>query len=213
MADPRQRARVPRVVCIIDYETCERAGVDAVAAAALCANEGATILARAKTVPDDVRHAFYREAVRYARHSGARCLVSGDPEAALVVQADGAHLPSDAPLLVRLSDHMLCGRSAHSIADIERAATEGCDYVFLSPIFDSTSKAAVTGRGLGFLRSATRVSTLPVIALGGLTPERIADTRAAGAYGVAAIGPFASAQAARNARAFLRANRRAGGGS
>ena len=65
---------------------------------------------------------------------------------------------------------LLIGRSTHSIDELEQAAAEGCDYAFLSPIYASNSKVGLEGRGLTFLRSATRVATLPVLALGGILP-------------------------------------------
>lgn len=199
------------MICIIDYDTCSERGVEPAAAAALCANAGAAILVRAKRQSLAVQRAFFGESVQFAIDSGTLCLISGAPELAIDVGADGAHMPANGPRFERTDERLLCGRSTHSIAEVERAAEEGFDYVFLSPVFDSSSKAGLLGRGLGFLRSATRVSPIPVIALGGILPERVEHVRAAGGYGVAALGSFASARAGVAAAELLRASRRAGG--
>jgi thiamine-phosphate diphosphorylase len=102
--------------------------------------------------------------------------------------ADGVHLraadpmPSDRPLLV--------GRSCHDATELSGAAADGCDYVTLSPVAASVSKPGY-GPALGaerFGAMATRTS-LPVYALGGVTPANAATWIDAGAYGVAVMGP------------------------
>ena len=206
----RQPTRVPRLLCIIDYETCEARSVDPVAVAALCANAGASILARAKTIPSAARDAFFHECVRFANYSGVLCVISGEAELAERLGAHGAHLSANQPPVTDRAASLLIGRSTHSIDELEQAAAEGCDYAFLSPIYASNSKVGLEGRGLAFLRSATRVATLPVLALGGILPDRVESVRKAGAYGVAALGPFASREAGKHARMFLSEARRAG---
>lgn len=204
------RPRVPRLLCVIDYETCVERSVDPVGAAVLCANAGAPILARAKTLASGARDAFYRECVRFAEYSGVPCVISGDIESAERLGASGVHLSSTHPTVSSRPAALLVGRSAHSIADLETATVEGVDYAFLSPIYTSSSKPDLEQRGLEFLRSATRVSDLPILALGGILPNRISDARQAGAHGVAALGPFASREAGKHARTFLREIRNAG---
>ncbi|MDP9417945.1 MAG: thiamine phosphate synthase, partial [Actinomycetota bacterium] len=91
-------------------------------------------------------------------------------------------LPSPRPALV--------GRSCHDADQVGQAAAEGCDYVTLSPVFASSSKPGY-GPALGpagFARLLPAASP-PAYALGGILPEHVASCRAAGAHGIAAMGP------------------------
>lgn len=80
-------------------------------------------------------------------------------------------------------------RSCHSLEEI--TASSYCDYVFLSPIFDSISKAgyiqAFTHQHLHEAKSASIINE-NVIALGGVTTENIPIARAFGFGGVAVLG-------------------------
>ena len=100
---------------------------------------------------------------------------------------DGVHLAAADPFPeVRPA---IVGRSCHVADELGRAATQGCDYVTLSPIFPSPSKPGygppLRPSGLAALIGP---SAPPVFALGGVTPDRVAACRAAGAYGVAVMG-------------------------
>lgn len=65
----------------------------------------------------------------------------------------------------------------------------GFEYVFLSPVFNSISKPGYTGRfSFQSLQTALRRAVLPVIALGGITADRVGQLRALGFSGVAALG-------------------------
>lgn len=123
------------------------------------------------------------------RRHGARLLVNDRIDVALAVDADGVHLPAasftiaDARRLVGVS--YLIGRSTHAAAEAVEAARAGADYVMLGPIFATPSKARY-GAPLGIETLAT-TATIPVVAIGGITPERAALVRGAGACGVAVV--------------------------
>jgi thiamine monophosphate synthase len=139
----------------------------------------------------------------------ARC---ADAERLAARGGFGLHLPGGADVgAVRARFPGTLGYSAHSLADARYARDAGADYVLLSPIWRPTSKAGDRRRTLGLPEAARaqRALDIPVFALGGLTPERARRCRAAGLYGVAAIGalfpddlPESTEQAA---RAFLAA--------
>jgi thiamine-phosphate diphosphorylase len=75
------------------------------------------------------------------------------------------------------------GRSTHSLRDVAIASDDGADFVLLGPVFETASHPGSTPLGLTPL-PRTRI---PVIAIGGITLERVPTVRAAGYYGVAAI--------------------------
>lgn len=135
----------------------------------------------------------------------AALLVNGRLDVALAAGADGVHLPSDglpaAPLVAwaaRLGRRPLVGCSTHTLAEVAAARDEGADYVVFGPVFATPGKRAALGSGtLGTaaLAAAARLG-VPVLALGGLEPERVAEAFAAGAHGVAAIRAFLTPEGA-----------------
>jgi thiamine-phosphate pyrophosphorylase len=129
-----------------------------------------------------------------ARAGGrARVLVNDRADVALAAGVDGVHLRSDGPPVVlvrRLGPSgWIVGKSVHTP---EEAGGElDADYVLFGTVFPSPSKPGTPAEGgLERLREAASACHRPVVAIGGITPERAAEARAAGAAGVAAIGVF-----------------------
>jgi thiamine-phosphate pyrophosphorylase len=111
----------------------------------------------------------------------------------MVLNLDGVHLRSDSlPLpTVRqmIGPRRLIGVSTHSVEDVRRANEGGADYVVFGPIFSTPSKRSFgPPMGLHLLADVCRRSSIPVLAIGGITCERVRDVRRAGAFGVAVIG-------------------------
>jgi thiamine-phosphate pyrophosphorylase len=88
----------------------------------------------------------------------------------------------------RLGAHALIGVSAHGDADVAAAAAAGADYATLSPIFATASKPGYGPElGVAALTRAARHG-LPILALGGVTAERVDECLRAGAAGIAVMG-------------------------
>ena len=135
------------------------------------------------------------EMVRELVGRGPRVIVNTRVDVALAAGAAGVHLPgsSIAPSLVRrwVGAGFLIGVSCHSIGEVERAAGEGADYVFLSPIFASPSKPGYgPALGVGLLGEACGRVGIPVLALGGVSEGNAGACVAAGAAGFASISAF-----------------------
>jgi len=80
------------------------------------------------------------------------------------------------------------GKSVHNLAEAEAARTEGADYLVVGPVFVTASHPGRTPLGLERLQAiASAVDGLPVIAIGGITADRVREVSNSGAYGVAAI--------------------------
>src|SRR5690606_15543816 len=77
------------------------------------------------------------------------------------------------------------GRSCHSPAGIRVAAAQGAHWVTLSPYAASLSKPSARAHRCAEEYAGAPV---PVIALGGITPDNAAEAVAAGADGVAVMG-------------------------
>ena len=122
--------------------------------------------------------------------SGNAMLIVNDRlDIALVAGAGGVQLGErgfsveDARLI--LPNGMLVGRSVHDIAGARVASEAGADYLLAGHIFDTPSKQGIPGRGLDWLAEIVAAVSIPVIALGGITIDRIPAVLAAGAHGVA----------------------------
>lgn len=89
----------------------------------------------------------------------------------------------------------LLGYSAHTPEEARQAFRGGADYVSYSPIFAPRSKASAGAAvGLEGLSRVCSLSSGPVYALGGVTPARASDVKAAGAAGIAVIGALLEAR-------------------
>jgi thiamine-phosphate pyrophosphorylase len=86
------------------------------------------------------------------------------------------------------------GASCHSLEAAEQAAADGADYLFFGPVFATPSKQAFgPPQGLLRLERVCRAVSLPVLAIGGITPQNAGACLHAGAAGVAAIRLFQQA--------------------
>jgi thiamine-phosphate pyrophosphorylase len=137
--------------------------------------------------------AFVRGLVRRAAGTTTRVVVNERTDVAIASGADGVHLRSDGPPADRLralapGDEWIVGRSCHAV-DAARVAS-GADYVLFGTVFGTASKPGAPASGLDALARWCASTSVPVVAIGGLTPERADACAAAGAAGVAAIGAF-----------------------
>jgi len=111
----------------------------------------------------------------------------------------------------------LVGISTHNLEQFQRAAASSADYIAVGPIFGTSSKANPDPVvGLDFLRKVRPLSDKPVVAIGGISPERAAAVIEAGADSVAVISGILSAadpgQRARQYIETLESAKHAGGG-
>jgi thiamine-phosphate diphosphorylase len=128
-----------------------------------------------------------------ARGTTTRVIVNDRLDVALACGADGVHLRSDSPAVAAARQMtpagFLIGRSVHRVDDLADAA--GADYVIAGSVFPSASKPhAAQWLGAAGLRTMVRAARMPVLAIGGVTGERLDDIAATGAAGFAAIGLF-----------------------
>jgi thiamine-phosphate pyrophosphorylase len=125
-------------------------------------------------------------------------IVNDRLDVALAVEAGGvqrthASLPVEA--MRRVADKRTrIGASVHSLDEAEATAAQGADWLFFGPVYDTPSKRAYGApQGLTALARVARAVDIPVIAIGGITPERVPDVRRAGAHGIAVISAILTA--------------------
>jgi thiamine-phosphate pyrophosphorylase len=136
-------------------------------------------------------------------------LINDRLDVALAIGADGVHLgQSDMPLADArrlLGDTMLIGISAESLEDAVRAEAEGADYIGISPVFTTSTKADIAPPlGLEGIRRIRAAVSLPLVAIGGIHQENAGAVIRAGADGVAVVSAIVSATCPRSAATALK---------
>jgi thiamine-phosphate pyrophosphorylase len=168
---------LPRLIVVADAESAPQPLPEIVAEAAAHGARGFVL--RARDLPARDR-AELDAALRAVLPEGCRLIMAGGIAPARHLSAIEP-FPEPRPSLV--------GRSCHDAADVARAADEGCDYVFVSPVYETASKPGY-GPALGPAGLAVLCRPeLPAFALGGVLPDRVGECLRAGAYGVAVMGP------------------------
>ncbi|WP_025745782.1 thiamine phosphate synthase [Kallotenue papyrolyticum] len=149
------------------------------------------ILVREKDLPAPARAALITDVLALAQPFGATVSVSYTQDQPQLWPGTGWHLPADVPVAsvrARYPTHLI-GASTHSRAEAEAAAHGGADYVTFSPVFPSLSKPGYGDKhGLERLQALAGSLSIPVVALGGITPDNAAACLAAGAQAVAVMG-------------------------
>lgn len=122
------------------------------------------------------------------------------------VHLGGASIPVDRARAIAPRGFLI-GYSAHTVAEALDAERHGADYVTLSPVFPTASKPGAPAIGPAAIAEAVRRLAIPVVALGGITPENLPAVARAGARRVAVISAIGGAadpeSAARRMRAIL----------
>jgi thiamine-phosphate pyrophosphorylase len=188
----------PLVYLVTDRHLCaSRSVLDLIAEAARAGVD--LIQIREKDLPTRALCALVEEASARIAGTSARLLVNDRVDVALTCGAQGVHLTARSlpAAVVReiVGPDFLIGVSTHSLEEAREAEAGGADFLVLGPVFETPSKRPY-GPPLGleaFARIAAAIR-LPVLAIGGITPETAAQVLAHRAAGVAAIRMFAEAE-------------------
>ncbi|MCR4347852.1 MAG: thiamine phosphate synthase [Sulfuricaulis sp.] len=160
----------------------------------------------------DSRLGQAKEIAKLCRQHGALFIINDDLDLALKTQADGVHLGREDAALAkareRLGPRTIIGVSCYNeLARAETAQAQGADYIAFGRFFPSRTKPQAVQASLDLLREAKKKLRIPVVAIGGITPENGAALIAAGADALAVIEgvfgqPDIRAAAERYARLF-----------
>jgi thiamine-phosphate pyrophosphorylase len=158
---------------------------------------------REKDLPAAELSQLVRQAIRSIPDS--RLLIVNDRlDVAWAAKASGVHLGEksisirEAKRFVRDRggrEDFLFGASVHSLEAAQAAQADGANYVIFGPVFATPSKQIYgSPRGLERLAAVCGSLSVPVLAIGGVTPENAHECYSHGASGIAAIRVFQESQ-------------------
>lgn len=126
---------------------------------------------------------------RLCRELGAVCIINDRADLAAAVDADGLHVgQEDLPLPAArrvLGPQCIVGVSTHTRSEAEAAIADAPDYLAVGPMFATALKPQYGVAGLDHLRFVRARTSLPIVAIGGITPDNVANVISAGADAVA----------------------------
>jgi thiamine-phosphate pyrophosphorylase len=200
--------KTPFLYPIIDIGLCRDRQMDPVAVCEAYLAGGARVL--------QLRHKqrssgeFLRLAevlVQHADRAGALLIVNDRADIARLSGASGVHVGQDdlavADVRKLLAEPAIVGLSTHDDRQVDSAIEQNPTYVAVGPVHGTATKeTGYSARGLDFVRRAAARGR-PVVAIGGLTLDNVADVIAAGATGIAVISDLLTGDPESRTRAFI----------
>jgi thiamine-phosphate pyrophosphorylase len=195
--DRRFLIQALRLIVITDQRLASPRSVTEVVASALAAGARAIQL-RAKDASGDTLLQHAGDLIGLTRAAGALLFINDRVDVALASGADGVHLgPDDLPIAaVRRATPagLLLGYSTDDPERARQAEADGADYIGCGAVWGTATKDVGDERiGLAGLRRVAAAVTIPVIAIGGVTPSRAREIPPTGAAGVAVVGAVMAA--------------------
>ncbi|MFC3714899.1 Nudix family hydrolase [Luteimonas soli] len=135
------------------------------------------------------RRTLVTAAAAHCASAGAELLVNGDTALARDLGL-GLHLPS--AQLCELAERPVpagvpLAASCHDETELRHAEAIGCDFAILGPVNATPTHPDAQGIGWPAFEALREHASLPIYAIGGLTPDHILEARHHGAQGIAAI--------------------------
>lgn len=134
--------------------------------------------------------ALAEEVVACCHRYGAKLLLNADISAVDASGADGIHLNAGRLKAAErrpVEEGQLCAASCHSLEELRRAEQLGLDFALLSPVMPTATHPQAPPMGWSGFQSLSEQCSIPLYALGGMTPEDLPDAWRYGAQGIAAI--------------------------
>ena len=145
----------------------------------------AGIILREKDLSENEYEILARQIMSVCKETGTPCILHSFVHAAIKLGADKIHLPISRlrTLGTDIKSFSVIGASCHSADEAKEAEALGCTYITAGHIFDTDCKAGSPGRGIRFLSEICKSVSVPVYAIGGITPDSINEIYHAGAAG------------------------------
>jgi len=181
--DPRDRCRLYLITPpVID----DLAAFSATLSDALDGGDVACLQLRLKEADDDTIRRVADELVPLAQARDVAVLMNDRPDLAVLTGCDGVHVgQEDTPLAEArriVGDDRVVGVTCHDSRHLAMDAGEnGADYVAFGAFFPTDTKQAKTRADIDLLRWWAEAMVVPVVAIGGITPDNARPVIEAGA--------------------------------
>ncbi|MDB9313783.1 thiamine phosphate synthase [Spirulina sp. CS-785/01] len=153
---------------------------------------------REKNAEDTIQLAQADKLRQLCHQYGALFIMNDRIDLALAVEADGVHLgQDDVPVEVArqiLGSNRIIGRSTTNPGEMQKAISEGADYIGVGPVHDTPTKPEKAAAGLEYVRYAAENCPIPWFAIGGVDPQNITEVLNAGASRVAVVRAIMQAE-------------------
>jgi thiamine-phosphate pyrophosphorylase len=153
---------------------------------------------RDKQTEDGLRLELAQQLKHLCHRYNALLLINDRVDLALAVEADGVHLgQTDLPIAVArqlLGSQRLIGRSTTNPEEMERALSEGADYIGVGPVYSTPTKPGKAAAGLDYVCYARDHATVPWFAIGGINVDNLGEVLEAGAERVAVVRAVMAAE-------------------
>ncbi|MCP4137052.1 MAG: thiamine phosphate synthase [bacterium] len=153
-----------------------------------------------------------KELAALCRERDVLFIVNDHPDIAVLSGAHGLHLGQDeipvSEARKLLPNNMIIGISTHSPEQAEKALEQSPDYIAIGPIFGTTSKTAdhIPGIGSDVILQIKEKINMPIVAIGGITPDNVPEIIRAGCFCPAIISALYKDDAIEeNCREFVEA--------
>jgi hydroxymethylpyrimidine kinase/phosphomethylpyrimidine kinase/thiamine-phosphate diphosphorylase len=138
------------------------------------------------------------KSIALAKQYGATLFINDYWEQAIRHGAEGIHLGQEdletADIAAIYRAGLLLGVSTHNAEEVERACAIQPSYIACGPIYPTTSKVVPHApQGIEQLQHWRRTLSYPLVAIGGITLERIPAVAATGVHGIALISAITQA--------------------
>ncbi|MBD3179946.1 MAG: thiamine phosphate synthase [Candidatus Latescibacteria bacterium] len=163
---------------------------------------------RAKELSGERKLEEISSIIQLLEESGIPLIVNDDPLLAARSCAAGVHLGSEDPdpraARRLLGPEAIIGITIHSVKELEEAPLDAVDYISAGSIYPSSTKPSVKAAGTGFIKKLRPMTELPLVVIGGITPDNAGEVIQAGADGIAAASSVLAGDIAKNCFTFRR---------
>lgn len=207
------------ILCVTNRSLCQEDFLERIEKIAACHPAG--IILREKDLSEEEYKKLAEKVIEICARFDTNCILHSFVNVARELRCSALHLPL--PVLRALAqekridlitsdisynfgkgqtEFKILGASCHSVEEAIEAESLGCTYITAGHIFDTDCKKGLPGRGLTFLKEVCENVSIPVYAIGGITPENITEIRQANGAGACIMS---SAMKCANVQEYLSA--------
>ncbi len=155
------------------------------------------------------RSSFISEAeqcLMVCRSYGIPMIINDDVSVASEIGADGVHLGQGdiSPKEASRSFEGIIGVSAHNADEAMKAFDDGADYIGCGAVFSTSTKSDTKALGIEGLKGISKISKLPMVAIGGIDSKNAIELKGTEIDGIAVVSAIFSAKDITDAAKELR---------